>query len=141
RRDGLRKAHEFSDQHRQRDGRRYRSPRRRSTAPGERPVRDYSRMGDPPYRSPARERAGEDRMRPRAGRAAPPPPRRRRRISPALRHAMPWAMVVVLAFGVYGGVALSRLPTGQAILTGAADRALAASAALGLVVGDIEVEG
>ena len=80
-------------------------------------------------------------MRTRAGRAAPPPPRRRRRISPALRHAARWAIVVVLAVGVYGGVVLSRLPIGQAIPVGAADRALAASAALGLVVGDIEVVG
>jgi len=54
---------------------------------------------------------------------------------------VPWAILVVLAVAGYGGVVLSRLPIGQAILTGAADRALAASAALGLVVGDIEVEG
>jgi len=80
-------------------------------------------------------------MRTRAGRAAPPPPRRRRRISPALRHAARWATVVVLAVGCYGGVVLSRLPIGQAVLAGAADRALAASAVLGLVVGDIEVVG
>jgi len=80
-------------------------------------------------------------MRTRAGRAAPPPPRRRRRISPALRHAARWAIVVVLAIGCYGGVVLSRLPIGQAVLAGAVDRALAASAALGLVVGDIAVEG
>ena len=80
-------------------------------------------------------------MRTRAGRAASPPPRRRRRISPALRRAVPWAMAVVLAAGCYGGVVLSRLPIGQAVLAGAADRALAASAVLGLVVGDIAVEG
>src|SRR6266851_640314 len=103
-------------------------------------------MGDPPYRAAARERtarrrAREDRMRIRAGRAAPPPPRRRRRISRAMRRAVPWAVAVVLAAACYGGVVLSRLPIGQAILAGTADRALAASAALGLVVGDIEVEG
>jgi cell division protein FtsQ len=80
-------------------------------------------------------------MRTRAGRAAPPPSRRRRRISPALRRALPWATLVVFAVAGYGGVVLSRLPIGQVILTGAADRALAASAALGLIVGDIEVEG
>src|SRR5712691_2253805 len=80
-------------------------------------------------------------MKIRAGRAAPPPPRRRRRISPAMRRALPWAMAVMLAAGCYGGVVLSRLPVGQAIVGGVADRALAASAALGLVVGDIEVEG
>jgi len=80
-------------------------------------------------------------MKIRAGRAAPPPPRRRRRISPAMRRALPWAMAVMLAAGCYGGVVLSRVPIGQAILAGAADRALAASAALGLVVGNIDVEG
>jgi len=50
-------------------------------------------------------------------------------------------IAAVVAVGVYGGVVLSRLPVGQAIVGGVADRALAASAALGLVVGDIEVEG
>jgi len=55
--------------------------------------------------------------------------------------AAAWAVLVVLAAGVYGAIMLSRLPIGQAILAGAADRALAASAALGLVVGDIQVEG
>jgi cell division protein FtsQ len=79
-----------------------------------------------------------------AGRRAPSPPRRRlrrRRITPAMRRAAALAVLVVLAAGLYGAVVLSRLPIGQAILAGAADRALAASAALGLVVGDIEVEG
>jgi len=79
-------------------------------------------------------------MRARAARAAPPP-RRRRRIPPAVRRALPCAILVVLATGLYGGVVLSRLPVGQAILAASADRALAASAALGLVVRDIEVEG
>jgi cell division protein FtsQ len=58
-----------------------------------------------------------------------------------VRRVLPWVIVVALAAGGYGAVVLSRLPLGQAILTGAADRALAASARLGLVVGDIEVEG
>jgi cell division protein FtsQ len=80
-------------------------------------------------------------MRARAARTAPPPPRRRRRISPAMRRALPWTVLVALASGGYGGVVLSRLPVGQAILAASADRALAASAALGLVVRDIEVEG
>jgi len=80
-------------------------------------------------------------MRARAARAPAAPPRRRRRISPAVRRALPWAIAVVLAVGVYGGVVLSRLPVGQEMLAGAGDRALAASAALGLVVRDIEVEG
>ena len=79
-------------------------------------------------------------MRARAARAALPP-RRRRRISPAMRSVLPWAIAVVLAIAGYGGVVLGRQPVGQAILGGVADRALAASAALGLVVRDIEVEG
>jgi len=66
---------------------------------------------------------------------------RRRRFGPAVRRAAVWAIPLVLAVGFYGGVMLSRLPVGQAILSAAADRALAASAALGLVVTDIEVEG
>jgi cell division protein FtsQ len=80
-------------------------------------------------------------MKARAARTAPPALRRRRRISPVMRGALPWAILVVLATGLYGGVVLSRLPAGQAILAASADRALAASAALGLVVRDIEVEG
>ncbi len=75
------------------------------------------------------------------GRVAPPPSRRRRRIAPAMRRAALWAIAVALAAGGYGAVVLSRLPMGQAILAALADRALAASAALGLVVVDIEVEG
>jgi cell division protein FtsQ len=83
-------------------------------------------------------------MKTPAGRRAPSPPRprlRRRRIAPAMRRAAAWAVLVVLAAGLYGAIMLSRLPIGQAILAGVADRALAASAALGLVVGDIQVEG
>lgn len=71
----------------------------------------------------------------------PRPRLRRRRIAPGLRRAAPWALLVVLAAGAYGIVVLSRLPIGQAMLADAADRALAASAALGLVVSDIQVEG
>jgi cell division protein FtsQ len=58
-----------------------------------------------------------------------------------MRRAVPWAVAVMLAAGGCGGVVLSRLPLGQTLLAGAADRALRASAALGLVVRDIEVEG
>jgi cell division protein FtsQ len=58
-----------------------------------------------------------------------------------MRRAALWVMLIVLVAGGYGAILLSRLPIGQAILAEAADRALAASAALGLVVGDIEVEG
>ena len=80
-------------------------------------------------------------MRLRAGGPAARPARRRRRITPGMRRAAPWAVAVMLGAGAYGGVVLSRLPIGQTILAGAAERALSASAALGLVVGDIEVEG
>jgi cell division protein FtsQ len=83
-------------------------------------------------------------MRSQAARRVPAPPRprlRRRRISPALRHIAVWTVLLVLTAGGYGAFLLSRLPMGQEILASTADRALAASAALGLVVGDIEVEG
>jgi len=78
---------------------------------------------------------------PAARRAAAPPRPRRRRIAPALRRVAMWVMLIGLTAAGYGGFVLSRLPIGQEILAGAADRALAASATLGLVVGDIEVEG
>lgn len=72
----------------------------------------------------------------------PAPPRRwRRRLRPAVRRFALWALPVVLAAGGYAAVTLSRLPAGQALLNAAANRALAATAALGLVVSDIEVEG
>lgn len=77
----------------------------------------------------------------RAKRPAAVPPRRRRRIAPAVRRAVPWMGLIMLAGGVYGAVVLSRSPSGQAMLDAAIDRAVAASAALGLVVANIEVEG
>src|SRR5271154_392491 len=100
-------------------------------------------MGDPPHRAAlVRSRNGpgsrsgrarEDGMRLRAGGPAARPARRRRRITPGMRRAAPWAVAVMLGAGAYGGVVLSRLPIGQTILAGAAERALSASAALGLV--------
>lgn len=77
---------------------------------------------------------------PRA-RPAPPPRRRRRRLAPALRRTVRWAAPIVLAAAVCGGFVASRTPVGQATLGWAEDRGLAESAALGLVVTDIEVEG
>jgi cell division protein FtsQ len=75
-------------------------------------------------------------------RTPPPAPRlRRRRLMPAVRRAAAWALPVGLVAGGCAVVMLSRLPLGQAIANAAVDRALAASAALGLVVTDIEVEG
>jgi cell division protein FtsQ len=58
-----------------------------------------------------------------------------------VRRAVLWALPVVLAAGGYGAVTLSRLPSGQALLSAAADRTLAATASLGLVVSNIQVEG
>jgi len=60
---------------------------------------------------------------------------------PAIRKIALWSLLVVLTVGGYGTYALSSTPQGQAILAIATDRTLAASAALGLVVGNIEVEG
>ena len=71
----------------------------------------------------------------------PPRARRRSRPGPLVRRAVGWFVLAVLAALAYGGFMLSRMPAGQALLAEAADRALAASAALGLVVTDIEVEG
>lgn len=73
--------------------------------------------------------------------ASLPPPRRRRHIGPLVRRVVVSGLLVLLAAAAYGGFILSRLPLGEALLADAADRALAASAALGLVVTDIEVEG
>ena len=70
-----------------------------------------------------------------------PAPRRRRRLTPAIRRGALWGLPALLAFGGYGAVMLSRLPAGQAIVGSAVDQALAATAALGLVVSDIEVVG
>lgn len=80
----------------------------------------------------------------RVGRkTAPPsaPSRWRRRFIATLRRTAFWSLPAILAFGGYGAVMISRLPAGQAILAAAGDRALAATAAFGLVVADIEVEG
>ena len=72
---------------------------------------------------------------------AAPPLRRRRRIPAALRRAARWALLVLLVVGGYGAIMMGRTPAGQAIFGTVGDRALAASAALGLVVADIQVEG
>jgi cell division protein FtsQ len=69
------------------------------------------------------------------------PEARRRRISPVLRRAALWTAPIVLAAGGYGAVVASRLPAGRAVIAEAGVRAIAASARLGLVVSDIEVEG
>lgn len=67
--------------------------------------------------------------------------RRRRRITPALRRLARWGLIIALPLGLYGAFALSRMPEGQRFVAGAVDQGLAATAALGLVVANIEVEG
>src|SRR3954453_7806547 len=67
--------------------------------------------------------------------------RRRRPVMPMLRRAARWSALVGLAGLAYGGFALSRSPNRDALLADAGNRAVAATASLGLVVEDIEVEG
>ena len=75
----------------------------------------------------------------------PPPPVRRQRpsrLSAILRRSALWVGVpTLLAGGLYGAVLWSRSPAGQAALQYTADRMLDGTARLGLVVGDIKVEG
>jgi cell division protein FtsQ len=79
-------------------------------------------------------------MKAGARRAGSPPPRRRR-WPPALRRAVRWAAPAAFATLVLAALPLSRSPAGQALLADLAGQALSASAALGLVVTNIEVEG
>lgn len=67
--------------------------------------------------------------------------RRHRLIMPMVRRAARWSALLALTGLAYGGFALSRSPDGDALLAAAIDRAVAATAALGLVVEEIEVEG
>ena len=73
--------------------------------------------------------------------ASSPPPRRRRSLLPRLRRTLLPAFVVLLVVAGYAGVILTRSPEGRVWLADAGDRALAVSAALGLVVDEINVEG
>jgi cell division protein FtsQ len=71
-------------------------------------------------------------------------PRRRRRsafFGRVCRFGLWVGVPVLLAGGLCGAVLLSRSPLGQAALQYTADRMLDGSARLGLVVGDIKVEG
>ena len=74
-------------------------------------------------------------------RKTPRPPRRRRHLAPAARRVALWASLAALIAAAYLGFALSRSPDGQKLLAEAAAQMLEASAALGLVVTDIDVEG
>ncbi|MGD9614881.1 MAG: cell division protein FtsQ/DivIB [Alphaproteobacteria bacterium] len=78
---------------------------------------------------------------PKTPSSRPPLRRRRRQIVPVLRRAVRWSALIALAGLVYGGFALSQSPNRDALLAEAADRAMTATAALGMVVEDIEVEG
>ena len=76
-----------------------------------------------------------------AVRAAVPRRPRRRRLPRHLRHAAWWSLPLVIAAGCYGVGVASRMPAVAAVLADAADRLVVVSAACGLVVADIEVEG
>jgi cell division protein FtsQ len=81
-------------------------------------------------------------MKQSAGKRKPPPaPRRRRRLPRRIRRAALWLLPIVAAVGCYGVIWASRFPAGQAALAQAMDRVIGASAAFGLVVTAIEVEG
>jgi len=73
--------------------------------------------------------------------ASAPPPRRRRSLFPRLRGAVPAILVALLVGAGYAGFIMSRSPDGMALLASAGDRVLAMSAAFGLVVNEINVEG
>ena len=75
-------------------------------------------------------------------RVSAPPKRQRRRASGPLRAGLAWAGIpAVLAAAVLGGAFASRSPGGAALLRDAARQLIEASAALGLRVADIRVEG
>ena len=81
-------------------------------------------------------------MKQAGGKGKPPPTRaRRRRLPRHVRHAVLWAVLVIAVVGGYGGIIASRTPVGQAFLAQAADGFVGMTAAVGLVVTDIEVEG
>src|SRR3954454_13497631 len=81
------------------------------------------------------------RQAPKTPSPRPAPRRRRCPIMPMLRRAGRWSALVALAGLAYGGFALSRSPNRDALLADAADQAVGATASLGMVVEDIEVEG
>jgi cell division protein FtsQ len=76
------------------------------------------------------------------GKGKPPPARARpRRLSRRIRHIVLWALLVIAVVGGYGSIIASRTPLGQAFLAQAADGFVGMTAAVGLVVTNIEVEG
>jgi len=71
----------------------------------------------------------------------PPLGLRLRRLMRGTKRAALWGSLVVLASATYSLVSLTRQPGASEMLAATTDRAIAISAALGLVVTDIEVEG
>jgi cell division protein FtsQ len=72
---------------------------------------------------------------------APPARARRRRLPRHVRHAVYWALLVIAVAGFYGGIIAGRTPAGQAFMTQTVDGFVGMTAAIGLVVTNIEVEG
>ncbi len=66
---------------------------------------------------------------------------RRRRLPRSLRRLSAWAVPALACAFVFGTVASTRLPLGAAVAQHARDVAIDATAALGFVVTDVEVEG
>src|SRR5919199_1936663 len=83
-------------------------------------------------------------MKQAGGRGKPPPTRARarpRRLSRRIRHIVLWALLVIAVIASYGSIIASRTPVGQAFLAQTADGFVGMTAAVGLIVTDIEVEG
>lgn len=81
-------------------------------------------------------------MKSAGGRGKPPAaPRRRRRLPRRIKRGALWVLLAITIAGGYGALLASRTPAGQAALSQATDRVIAATALLGLVVTDIQVEG
>ena len=72
---------------------------------------------------------------------APPARARRRRLPRHVRHAVYWALLVIAVAGFYGGIIAGRTPAGQAFMAQTVDGFVGMTAAIGLVVTNIEVEG
>src|SRR5205085_2356634 len=81
-------------------------------------------------------------MKQSGGKGKPPAlPRRRRHLPRRIRRGALWLLLAIAVAGSYGAILASRMPAGQAALAQAADRFIAATGALGLVVNEIEVQG
>jgi cell division protein FtsQ len=81
-------------------------------------------------------------MKNSGGKGKPPAtPRRRRRLPRRIRRGALWVLLAIIVAGGYGAIIASRTPAGEAALMQAADGFIAATATLGLVVTNIEVQG